>query len=167
MELLKRMCDVAGDVTLLSRRTRRYSSVRHHQSGMRKCTPCQNREIVAHVFLSSLPLSMQASFANIDSWYGSIDNANPSSEVAILVVGNKLDLESQRKVSFDDGRSLARRLKGQFVETSAKDSANVDIAFMQLAKALVARQRQSDDRSRSANISLNKSTGGNSTKCCN
>ncbi len=41
------------------------------------------------------------------------------------LVGNKIDLEDQRQVSFDEGRELAEANKMQYFETSAKLDKNV------------------------------------------
>jgi hypothetical protein len=40
-------------------------------------------------------------------------------------VGNKNDLESERIVSRETGQALARKWNCNFLETSAKDRANV------------------------------------------
>ena len=52
----------------------------------------------------------------------------------MLLVGNKIDLVSQRKVSEDMGRELSQRLNVGFIETSAKDPPhNVDAAFHEVS----------------------------------
>lgn len=48
----------------------------------------------------------------------------------MLLVGNKIDLVHQRKVSEEMGREMSQRLNVGFIETSAKDPPhNVDAAF--------------------------------------
>lgn len=52
--------------------------------------------------------------------------------VPILVLGNKLDLETEgpRAVSSDDGSSYCRNNGNMiFYETSAKQAVNVDLGF--------------------------------------
>jgi GTPase KRas protein len=44
----------------------------------------------------------------------------------LVLVGNKSDLEHERVVSRQTGQELARRWKCTFLETSAKNQANVD-----------------------------------------
>ena len=56
-----------------------------------------------------------------------LDNINP--RLSALLIGNKTDLNEQRKVSFLEGRLLAKIHKVQFVETSAKTASNVDEAI--------------------------------------
>jgi Ras-related protein Rab-1A len=77
------------------------------------------------------------SFERVLSWVESIDEANPGSSVAKLLVGNKADLESQRQVTTKSGAELAKKINATFVETSAKNTFNVDAAFLNLAKSLV------------------------------
>lgn len=42
-----------------------------------------------------------------------------------LLVGNKSDLEANRQVKAEEGKSLAESLGIKFLETSAKDAVNV------------------------------------------
>ena len=53
-----------------------------------------------------------------------------------LLVGNKCNLVSERKVSTEDAREFADQLNLNFLETSAKDSTNVEEAFSKMAKAI-------------------------------
>ena len=55
-----------------------------------------------------------------------------------ILVGNKCDLESQRKVSFEEGQELADQYCMRFFEISVKDSHNVERAFTTLAKEIMA-----------------------------
>ncbi len=44
----------------------------------------------------------------------------------LLVVGNKVDLEIERKVSQTDAREFAEEIGASYFETSAKTGVNVD-----------------------------------------
>ena len=50
-----------------------------------------------------------------------------------ILVGNKIDLVEQRAVSTDVGEAYARSLGISFLETSAKNSTNVNEAFLTMA----------------------------------
>ena len=54
---------------------------------------------------------------------------NATKDVCIMVIGNKTDLVDQRQVTTEDGQKFAEKNKIGFLETSAFDSNNVDIAF--------------------------------------
>lgn len=47
----------------------------------------------------------------------------------IVLIGNKNDLQDQRKVSFEEGESFAKENDLIFFETSAKTSAGVEETF--------------------------------------
>merc|ERR1712151_1208314 len=52
----------------------------------------------------------------------------------IVLVGNKIDLDEERKVTTEAGRQLADEMKARlFVETSAKTGHNVEPLFKELA----------------------------------
>jgi Ras-related protein Rab-1A len=53
-----------------------------------------------------------------------------------LLVGNKSDLESSRQVKTEEGKELADSLNIKFLETSAKDSVNVEKAFITLSNEI-------------------------------
>jgi Ras-related protein Rab-1A len=53
-----------------------------------------------------------------------------------LLVGNKSDLESNRQVKTEEGKTLAESLGIKFLETSAKDSINVEKAFTTLSNEI-------------------------------
>ena len=49
------------------------------------------------------------------------------------MVGNKSDLEANRQVKTEEGKTLADSLGIKFLETSAKDAVNVEKAFTTLS----------------------------------
>jgi GTPase SAR1 family protein len=54
-----------------------------------------------------------------------------------MLVGNKLDRMETRSVSTEEGKSFADRENLLFLETSAKDSTNVEEAFSQLITEII------------------------------
>lgn len=57
-------------------------------------------------------------------------------KMAYLVLGCKTDLESQRQVSFEDGKAFADQYGFRFIETSSKLHHNVNLAFHILAEEI-------------------------------
>ncbi len=92
----------------------------------------------AHAAVIVYDITNENSFDRVSSWVETIHEANNSAPVAKILVGNKADLESQRKVSVKSGMELAKKIDASFVETSAKNTLNVDAAFINLAKSLIS-----------------------------
>jgi len=59
-----------------------------------------------------------------------------------MLVGNKCDLTSKKVVNTDDAKAYAETLGIPFLETSAKDSTNVEQAFITMAAEIKARMAQ-------------------------
>ncbi|CAK90429.1 unnamed protein product (macronuclear) [Paramecium tetraurelia] len=77
-------------------------------------------------------ITNRQSFHNIVRWYNEIlDCAHES--VDIVIVGNKIDLESERQVSADEGKQFAEQYRIHYIETSAKTGQFVDQVFQQMA----------------------------------
>ena len=53
-------------------------------------------------------------------------------DVAIVVVGNKCDLENERQVHKDQGQSFAKSINVPFFETSAKEKINNEACFYEV-----------------------------------
>ncbi len=86
----------------------------------------------------------RSSFESIDkNWYREIKKASPN--IVLILVGNKIDLESKRVVSRDEGESLAQNLKLTYVETSAKTGENIDDAFKMLALQIIKKSIETQD----------------------
>jgi GTPase SAR1 family protein len=50
----------------------------------------------------------------------------------IILIGNKSDLHSSRRISYDEAFGLAQTWNIQYIETSAKTRENVDKAFSEI-----------------------------------
>ena len=56
--------------------------------------------------------------------------------IPIIIVGNKADLEKERKVSTKEGEDLAKSLGCLFMETSAKTRMNAEEVFFRLVREI-------------------------------
>eukprot|EP00953_Heterococcus_sp_UTEX-ZZ885_P022130 12277-Heterococcus_DN1.PRE.3 len=61
---------------------------------------------------------------------------NSNSNMVIMLIGNKSDLEQRRAVSYKEGEQFATENGLIFLETSAKTAANVEDAFMNTAQKI-------------------------------
>uniref|UniRef100_A0A8C5QNG8 small monomeric GTPase n=1 Tax=Leptobrachium leishanense TaxID=445787 RepID=A0A8C5QNG8_9ANUR len=57
-------------------------------------------------------------------------------DVVIMLLGNKVDSTHERMVKLEDGERLAKEYGVPFMETSAKNGLNVELAFTAIAKEL-------------------------------
>ncbi|EWC46930.1 protein ras-2 [Drechslerella stenobrocha 248] len=66
-----------------------------------------------------------------------LSGANPkSTQIPIMLVGNKSDRVTEREVSTQEGISLSKELDCLFVEASAKNCVNVEKAFYEVVREL-------------------------------
>ncbi|KAH8055492.1 GTPase [Aureococcus anophagefferens] len=75
---------------------------------------------------------------SVRSWMAQI-NEHADGQVNKILVGNKCDNSSARKVSADEGRKLADEYGVRFIETSAKQNVNVTEAFRAIAQQVTSR----------------------------
>mmetsp|Transcript_2244 Transcript_2244/g.6665 ORF Transcript_2244/g.6665 Transcript_2244/m.6665 type:complete len:208 (-) Transcript_2244:296-919(-) len=86
----------------------------------------------AHGIIIVYDVTDMDSFNNVKQWLSEIDRyAAPN--VNKLLVGNKVDLTSKKVVSTEMAKEFADSLGIEFLETSAKNSTNVEKAFMTMA----------------------------------
>ena len=80
----------------------------------------------------------EESFDNVEMWLREIRAYN-SPDIKVFLIGNKIDLVDERKVSTEDGESYAKTNKAnKFLESSAKTGINVQEIFVEAAKLLYA-----------------------------
>ena len=81
----------------------------------------------------------RASFDETQEIYQQIIAAvNHPSEITVVLIGNKCDLEECREVEMSEGRHVAKTLMNNctFIETSAKDGTNVQKFFATLVMSM-------------------------------
>ena len=77
-----------------------------------------------------------SSFDSIDQWLKEL-KSNSSPDIKIFLIGNKVDLEDQRVISFEQGKMIQTDYNlDLFVESSARDGKNTEYIFVEAAKLL-------------------------------
>ncbi|XP_042015530.1 ras-related protein RABA5b-like [Salvia splendens] len=102
-------------------------------------------------------ITRRITFDSVKRW---LDELNTHCDTAVtrMLVGNKLDLESIREVTTEEGTELAEEEGMFFIETSALDSTNVNKAFEIVIRDIyekVSRKILSSD-SYKAELSVNR-----------
>ncbi|XP_037320381.1 ras-related protein Rab-37-like [Pungitius pungitius] len=95
----------------------------------------------AHALLLLYDITSKTSFDNIRAWLTEI-HEYAQSDVVIMLLGNKTDMNSDRAIRRDEGERLAREYSVPFMETSAKTGVNVELAFTAVSKELKHRAIQ-------------------------
>ncbi|KAK3598665.1 hypothetical protein CHS0354_020426 [Potamilus streckersoni] len=81
----------------------------------------------------------QESFNNVKQWLQQIDRF-ASENVNKLLVGNKCDLTTKKVVDYTTAKEFADQLGIPFLETSSKDTTNVEQAFMAMVMEIKNRK---------------------------
>ena len=100
-------------------------------------------------------------FANVRNWLSSIKN-EVSDKVVIFLVGNKIDAEDLREVTYEQGEEMAESYKLPFFECSAKTAENIEATFNALVKKILENNEQTSSKGKKLK---QKQVGGNK-KCC-
>jgi small GTP-binding protein len=120
----------------------------------------------AHGIIVVYDVTDLESFNNVKQWLHEIDRY-ASDNVNKLLVGNKSDLTTKRAVSFDQAKEFADSLGIEFVETSAKNSTNVEKAFMMMASQIKMRYKPVAQGNNPSNVNLQgQSVNNKSGGCC-
>ena len=83
-------------------------------------------------------ITNRESFDTISKWLDDIIDYKER-DFPIILVGNKCDLENERKVPKEEGESFANKLNVKFYETSNKDGINIEESSRELIKIVLSR----------------------------
>lgn len=116
----------------------------------------------AHGVIIVYDVSDPQSFYNVEQWMKEIDRYKLK-HVVKLLVGNKSDLVDQRKITYDRAKDYADLLNIDFIETSARNSLNIDTTFLTLIKKIIEIQ---DLKPKSPVKNLNLKSKKIKPSCC-
>ena len=95
--------------------------------------------------------------------------------ILICLIGNKIDLENKREVSYEEGKNFAEENNLLFFETSAKEGNNIKEIFFQSATNILDKINNGEIKLETSNngIKINSSEDDeessqkiNQRKCC-
>lgn len=112
----------------------------------------------AHGAIIAYDITRRCTFDSVPHWIKEVELYG-ATNVVLVLIGNKCDLEQERQVLFDEACMLAKETGIlAALETSAKESQNVEEAFMMMARELLARNglnvQQGDPESNTPRILL-------------
>ena len=93
----------------------------------------------AHAIIICFDITDRSSFEHVRNWMADIDKFAKEGVLRILV-GNKCDLENARQVKKEEGNEIANKYGIKYLETSAKDTINIEDLFISTAKTLLSKQ---------------------------
>eukprot|EP01099_Mayorella_cantabrigiensis_P003863 TRINITY_DN2902_c0_g1_i1.p1 TRINITY_DN2902_c0_g1~~TRINITY_DN2902_c0_g1_i1.p1 ORF type:complete len:227 (-),score=55.95 TRINITY_DN2902_c0_g1_i1:59-703(-) len=83
-------------------------------------------------------ISKKDTFRNIERWLTEL-RSNASENIVVMLVGNKSDLAHLREVEVDSASDFAKKNSLSFIETSARESSNVEQAFITILTEIYRR----------------------------
>ena len=83
-------------------------------------------------------ITSETSFDNVEKWYEQAQK-EASKDISVILVGNKCDLENERKVPKEKGEEKAKSFKCPFFETSALSKVNIDDIFNEMVNNIYER----------------------------
>ena len=92
----------------------------------------------AHGIIVTYDITDRDSFAKVSEWMQEVDK-HSQENISKILVGNKKDLEDKRQIQYQEGKELADHFNVRFLETSAKESLNVEDAFTLMTREIKAK----------------------------
>ncbi|XP_075052444.1 EF-hand calcium-binding domain-containing protein 4B-like isoform X3 [Mixophyes fleayi] len=106
-------------------------------------------------------ITSRETFTAVRHWLNCIQE-KVMDDIVILLIGNKIDRDSERKVPFDDGKKLAQEHKLLFTECSAASGINIMESLSQIVRSL----KENEDNMKKNVVKIRRSTSLKKTSCC-
>ena len=116
-------------------------------------------------------ITRKNTFDNIDKWISDL-KTNGDENLAIVLIGNKSDLEERREIQKDEGIKKSEEYKTAFMETSALNGDNIDKAFDELINQIyqnnssIIEEEKEVEIDKGVNLNDEKKENNESNKKC-
>ncbi|XP_010788339.1 ras-related protein Rab-19-like [Notothenia coriiceps] len=113
----------------------------------------------AHGAIIAYDITRQGTFDSVTHWIKEVEIYG-ANNVVLVLIGNKCDLEKERQVQFEQACNLSKEKEIlAALETSAKESQNVEEAFIMMARELLSRnglnvQQEDSERNNTPRVLL-------------
>ena len=97
-------------------------------------------------------ITKKETFDLINYWEDFIKK-NSKPNIGKILFGNKLDLENEREVEYEEGKNLANKLNCEYYEGSAKTGENIEVIMNEIAKISYFENKKSEGNRKSLRIS--------------
>ena len=117
-------------------------------------------------FIIVYDITNKKSFDSVSNWVEQIKES-ATNDNKNIILGNKCDLENERKVSKIEGDNLAKTHKCKFFEVSAQNGKNIDKSFLSIIQNILQDDNLSSSSGRGSKLDKQTlSTKGQKKKCC-
>ena len=87
-------------------------------------------------FILVFSVTSRKSFDGLATFYQSIMEAKQKQKVPLVIVGNKIDIDTERQISKEEGEELAEAMNCPYIEISTKTRINVELTFDTLVQQI-------------------------------
>ncbi|KAG0349490.1 Ras GTPase ras2 [Podila humilis] len=87
-------------------------------------------------FLLVYSIAARSTFERISRFRDQIERVKDRDDVPLMLVGNKCDRLTDREVSREEGQQMAKQMRCEFTETSAKTCVNVERSFYNVVRMI-------------------------------
>ena len=84
-------------------------------------------------------ITNRSSFESVNKWIESIREV-ADEKISIILIGNKCDLEKERKISKDEGEAKSAEFNLPFFETSCKEGINIKEVFLKISEEIIKKK---------------------------
>ena len=95
------------------------------------------------------------SFDRINYWVKTInDNTDSNKKIHTIIVGNKIDLDHERKILEEEGKKMAEAYSLKYFETSAKENIGINEFMKIFIKDIINEKDKPNDEKNNETIQL-------------